>query len=412
MTSKAEEASNGSSSSEQDSTAHLVDPASISAGPSITSYRGLTQSSSSPSSHHGGLTGTKTPELTTALEGQEGSIFVQPMCHPDHPNHEQPPEEQQEQQQPLQEDPHSPPKITKGKQSLITKALLSYINFFRVVQPLASLASLATISPVLAYFRSQTIFPVIHATLYVYTATLATCSVLFSLIYLVAVIYHKPLFWPFTNKHFRRTSIARIGGDMIICMVFCGLWFLSLVGLLIDTLYVDCSKVSGLSVVILMNHHHSLTQIKTVCYLERATFGLAVVSWACWMGVLLVLFYGHFWKRRQVIAERLRERLARRRRQHGASPEKGKKPVTNNDNAATVNPVPGVESASENNDNGAGIQAGAEGRDRRIDSHDCQGMDGEVGLTGIICRYDDETSTLGAGADSRRESRIHPSTPA
>lgn len=83
---------------------------------------------------------------------------------------------------------------------------------------------------------------------------------------------------------------------MIICMVFCGLWFLSLIGLLIDTLYVDCSKVSGLSVVILLNHQHSLTKIKTVCYLERATFGLAVVSWACWMGVLLVLFYGYvFW---------------------------------------------------------------------------------------------------------------------
>lgn len=113
-----------------------------------------------------------------------------------------------------------------------------------------------------------------------------------------------------------------------------------------------------------------------------------------------------------MIAERLRERLARRRRQHGASPEKGKAPVTNNDNAAAMNPAPGVESTSENNDNGAGIQAGAEGRDRRTDSHDCQGMDGEVGLTGIICRYDDETSTLGAGADSRRESHVQPSTSA
>ncbi|KAF9314160.1 hypothetical protein BG003_004473 [Podila horticola] len=309
------------------------------------------------------------------------------MCHPDHPDHPdhgQPLQEQQEQHQPLQEGPPSPPKSTKGKQSLITKALLSYVNFFRVVQPLASLASLATISPVLAYFRSQTIFPLIQATLYVYTATLATCSVLFSLIYLVDVFYHKPLFWPFTNKHFRRTSIARIGGDMIICMVFCGLWFLSLIGLLIDTL---------------------LTKIKTVCYLERATFGLAVVSWACWMGVLLVLFYGHFWKRRQVIAERVRERLARRQRQHGASPEKGKTPVKDGNNTA-VNPAPDAETVPETNDTGAGTQA-AEGRDRRTDSRDCQGMEGEVGLTGIICRYDDETSTLGAGADSRRESHVH-----
>ncbi|KAF9399108.1 hypothetical protein BGZ94_005815, partial [Podila epigama] len=210
------------------------------------------------------------------------------------------------------------------KQSFITKALLSYLNFFRVVQPLASIASLGTISPVLAYFQTQTLFPAIQASLYVYTASLATCSLLFSLIYLVDVFYRKPLFWPFTNKHFRRTSKARIGGDMIICILFCGLWFLSLIGLLIDTLYVDCSKVSGLSVVILKNREPSLTKIKTICYLERATFGLAAISWCCWMGVLLVLIYGHFWKRRQVIAERLKERLARRHRRQRRQEEKDK----------------------------------------------------------------------------------------
>lgn len=398
----------------QDSSTNLMDPASLPAGISIMSHRSQSQkstksTSSQHSSLHGERTTVETLAITAAPEGQEGSAYVQPIDHPD----QQTPQEQQEQEKPLQEGPPSPSKSTKSKQSLITKALLSYLNFFRVVQPLASIGSLATISPVLAYFRSQTIFPVIQATLYVYTASLATCSVLFSLIYLVDVIYHKPLFWPFTNKHFRRTSIARIGGDLIICMVFCGLWFLSLVGLLIDTLYVDCSKVSGLSVVILLNHQHNLTKIKTVCYLERATFGLAVVSWACWMGVLLVLFYGHFWKRRQVIAERLRERLTRRRRQHGASPDKGKTPasdINNSNNVPAVDPMPGLKATPEIKDTGAGTQAA--GRDRRTDSRDCQGMEGEVGLTGIICRYDDETSTLGAAGDSRRESRVHPSSTA
>lgn len=114
-----------------------------------------------------------------------------------------------------------------------------------------------------------------------------------------------------------------------------------------------------------------------------------------------------------MIAERLRERLARRRRQHGASPDKGKalaNDTNNGSNAPAVDPVPGSNAAPENKDTGAGTQAAGHGR--RTDSRDCQGMEGEVGLTGIICRYDDETSTLGAGGDSRRESHIHPSSAA
>ncbi|KAG0353386.1 hypothetical protein BGZ54_002268, partial [Gamsiella multidivaricata] len=176
-------------------------------------------------------------------------------------------------------------------QTLLTKALLFYIKVFRVLQPLVSLCAVGTIAPVLSYFHTQTIFPAIQATLYVFTATLACCSLFFGIIYLVGVFFHKPLFWPFTNRHFRKTSKARIGGDLIVCMVFCGLWFLSMVGLVIDTMLVDCGKLTGLETVLLENHL-SLKKIKTVCRLEKATFGLAVISWACWMGVLVVLFYG------------------------------------------------------------------------------------------------------------------------
>lgn len=177
------------------------------------------------------------------------------------------------------------------RQTLLTKALLSYLNFFRVVQPLVSLAAFGTITPVLTYFRTQTIFPTIQATLYLFTATLACCSLFFSAIYLIDVLYQKPLFWPFTNKYFRPTSKARIGGDLIICMVFSGLWFLSGVGLVIDTVWVDCGRLIGLESVFLDNHQ-SVDKIRRVCQLEKATLGLAVVSWACWMGVLLVLLYG------------------------------------------------------------------------------------------------------------------------
>jgi hypothetical protein len=177
------------------------------------------------------------------------------------------------------------------RQTLLTKALLSYLNFFRVVQPLVSLAAFGTITPVLSYFRTQTIFPTIQATLYLFTATLACCSLFFSIMYLIDVLYHKPLFWPFTNKYFRPTSKARIGGDLIICMVFSGLWFLSGVGLVIDTVWVDCGRLIGLESVF-KDNHRSVDKIRRVCQLEKATLGLAVVSWACWMGVLLVLLYG------------------------------------------------------------------------------------------------------------------------
>ncbi|KAG0292898.1 hypothetical protein BGZ98_002427, partial [Dissophora globulifera] len=177
------------------------------------------------------------------------------------------------------------------QQTFLTKALLKYLSFFRIVQPLVSLSAFATITPVLSYFRSQTVFPTIQATLYLFTATLACCSLFFSILYMVDVLLHKPLFWPFTNRHFRQTSRARIGGDLIVCMGFCGLWFLSLVGLVIDTLWVDCGKVTGLEPVF-WEDQRVASKVRTVCRLEKATLGLAVVSWICWMGVLLVLLYG------------------------------------------------------------------------------------------------------------------------
>ncbi|KAF9136711.1 hypothetical protein BGX30_010925 [Mortierella sp. GBA39] len=321
------------------------------------------------------------------------------------------------------------------RQTLLTKALLSYLNFFRVAQPLVSLAAFGTITPVLSYFRTQTIFPTIQATLYVFTATLACCSLFFSIIYLVDVLYHKPLFWPFTNKYFRPTSKARIGGDLIICMVFSGLWFLSGVGLVIDTVWVDCGRLIGLESVFADNHQ-SVDKIRRVCQLEKATLGLAVVSWACWMGVLLVLLYGHFWKRRQVIAERLRDRLSRRRQQatttqavpEGTSSAVATHPSSDaaigREGAITPSGVSvisgrgvGVGGATTTNNNGSNrsdnLQVPSSQRDgkRRQDSsgeYNCQDMEGEVGLRGIICRYDDEEggSTIGQGS---RRSRLQSS---
>ncbi|KAF9284380.1 hypothetical protein BGZ68_004722 [Mortierella alpina] len=288
-------------------------------------------------------------------------------------------------------------------QTLLTKALLTYLNFFRIVQPLASLSVFGTITPVLSYFRTQTMFPTIQATLYVYTDTLACCSLLFSVMYLVDVLYHKPLFWPFTNRHFRQTSKARIGGDLIVCMLFCGLWFLALVGLVIDALFVDCGKLTGLESVFLKNHQ-SVNKIRTICQLEKATLGLSVVCWACWMGVLLVLLYGHFWKRRQIIAERLRARLARRRPSHTEAGA-GMSTAVAVDGAGQTGSsyISGRAGAGAGAGVGTGVQHSAEPSDCG-----CQNMEGEVGLTGIICNYDDDQSTI--GHSTRRGDRPHTDT--
>ncbi|KAF9965568.1 hypothetical protein BGZ70_004588 [Mortierella alpina] len=290
-------------------------------------------------------------------------------------------------------------------QTLLTKALLTYLNFFRIVQPLASLSVFGTITPVLTYFRTQTMFPTIQATLYVYTDTLACCSLLFSIMYLVDVLYRKPLFWPFTNRHFRQTSKARIGGDMIVCMLFCGLWFLALVGLVIDALFVDCGKLTGLEGVFLKNHQ-SVNKIKTICQLEKATLGLSVVCWACWMGVLLVLLYGHFWKRRQVIAERLRERLARRRPSRTGTGAAGVSTAIAVDGAAQTGSS-SLSGRAASAGTGAGVGSGGQ---HTVEPSDCscQNMEGEVGLTGIICNYDDDQSTIGHG--TRRSDRPHTDT--
>ncbi|KAG0255323.1 hypothetical protein BGZ95_005787 [Linnemannia exigua] len=315
------------------------------------------------------------------------------------------------------------------RQTLLTKALLTYLNFFRVVQPLASLTAFGTITPVLSYFRTQTIFPTIQATLYLFTATLACCSLFFSIVYLIDVLYHKPLFWPFTHRHFRPTSKARIGGDLIICMVFSGLWFLSGVGLVIDTAWVDCGRLIGLESVFEENHR-KVDKIRMVCQLEKATLGLAVISWACWMGVLLVLLYGHFWKRRQVIAERLRDRLSRRgpttASTEGTSSAVATHPASSDNAAGGVGATTpsgtsvisgrgiggsggraaGKNSSNTNsNSNSDRLQLPQGGGSRQHEPSgelDCQDLEGEVGLTGIICRYDDEEGGSTIGQGSRR----------
>ncbi|KAG0198516.1 hypothetical protein BGX28_008035 [Mortierella sp. GBA30] len=290
------------------------------------------------------------------------------------------------------------------QQTLLTKALLSYLNFFRIIQPLASLAVFGTITPVLTYFRTQTIFPTIQATLYVYTDTLACCSLLFSVMYLIDVLYHKPLFWPFTNRHFRQTSKARIGGDLIVCMLFCGLWFLALIGLVIDALFVDCGKLTGLESVFLQNHQ-SVSKIKTICQLEKATLGLSIVCWSCWMGVLLVLLYGHFWKRRQIITERLRDRLSRRT-PSGTGGVAGVSTAISPEGASQAGSLISgrIGAGATGSGTGVGIGSGAQHPSEPSDCS-CQSMDGEVGLTGIICNYDDDNSTV--GQNTRRGDRPH-----
>ncbi|KAF9352263.1 hypothetical protein BGX26_009896 [Mortierella sp. AD094] len=283
------------------------------------------------------------------------------------------------------------PKSTSNHnhQKRLTKALLLYLSLFRVVQPLVSLGAFGTITPVLSYFRSQTIFPTIQATLYLFTATLACCSLFFSIIYFIDVIFHKPLFWPFTHRHFRQTSKARIGGDLIVCMVFCGLWFLSLVGLVIDTVWVDCGRLTGLEAVFLDNGR-SIDKIKTICQLEKATLGLAVISWACWMGVLIVLLYGHFWKRRQIIASRLRERLSRRRPSQAGGVTAGVSSAISPDAGAgqSGSSISGRSTAA------AATQQQQQQHPQQPSDCGCQDREGEVGLTGIICRYDDDQSSL------------------
>ncbi|GJJ77040.1 hypothetical protein EMPS_09399 [Entomortierella parvispora] len=307
--------------------------------------------------------------------------------------------------------PHHP-------QTLLTKALLTYLKFFRVVQPLVSLGALATITPVLSYFRTQTIFPTIQATLYLFTATLACCSLFFSCLYLVDVLYHKPLFWPFTNRHFRPTSKARIGGDLIICMVFCGCWFLALIGLVIDSIWVDCGKLGGFAAVFRENGQ-TIHKMQTACRLEKATLGLASFCWACWMGVLLVLLYGHFWKRRQVIARRLRETLSRRQPSTTGGANSHSDGGATGTSSAVAHDGTGSNAGSilGRNNNNSGVGVSSSGKTHRFDPSSatsartddcgCDDTDGEVGLTGVVCNYDDDQSTLDPGS---RRGRPKPSS--
>ncbi|KAF9963140.1 hypothetical protein BGZ65_005660 [Modicella reniformis] len=217
------------------------------------------------------------------------------------------------------------------------------------------------------------------------------------------VLLRKPLFWPFTNRHFRRSSNARIGGDLIVCMVFCGLWFLSMIGLVIDSVWVDCTRLTGLEVVFQENRR-SPNQIKTVCRLEKATLGLAVVSWVCWMGVLLVLLYGHFWKGRQVIAARLRNKLSRRHRSPTNGEAAGVSSAISPD-AGTGQAGSSISGRGASNGNGGGVSTAQHQHPQQQSEQSCQGVD----FTGLFCRYDDEQSTIN---DSMRGEHSHSHIPA
>ncbi|KAF9925390.1 hypothetical protein FBU30_004804 [Linnemannia zychae] len=230
-----------------------------------------------------------------------------------------------------------------------------------------------------------------------------------------------------TDSGINSPDAARIGGDLIICMVFSGLWFLSGVGLVIDTVWVDCGRLVGLESVIEENHR-SVNTIRRVCQLEKATLGLAVISWACWMGVLLVLLYGHFWKRRQVIAERLRDRLSRRRPStttaagtssavaaHPSSVDLGVGTGIGGTTTTSSGGSPSVMSGRAVGGNSSGGNHNNISSDRRQSSSgteqkkldtmrefNCQDQEGEVGLTGIVCRYEDEENGSILGQGSRR----------
>lgn len=146
----------------------------------------------------------------------------------------------------------------------------------------------------------------------------------------------------------------------------------------------------------------------------------------------------HFWKRRQVIAERLRDRLSRRRQPATttqAAPEGTSSAIAAHPSSdaavgregaitpsgASVISGRGVGvggGATPNNNNGNNssdhlqLPSSQQDGQRRQDSsgdYNCQDMEGEVGLTGIICRYDDEEggSTIGQGS---RRSRLQQSS--
>lgn len=121
----------------------------------------------------------------------------------------------------------------------------------------------------------------------------------------------------------------------------------------------------------------------------------------------------HFWKRRQVIAQRLRETLSRGQPSYTGTNNNNNDDVTGTSSA--IAPHDGTGSGASSimgrNNNGTGSGTGKMNRAEpstsavsgRTDDCGCDDTDGEVGLTGVICSYDDDQSTLDPG--SRRGGR-------
>lgn len=139
-----------------------------------------------------------------------------------------------------------------------------------------------------------------------------------------------------------------------------------------------------------------------------------------------------------MIAERLRDRLSRRRQPATttqAAPEGtssaiaahpssdaavGREGAITPSGASVISGrgvgVGGGATANNNNGNNSSdhlqVPSSQQDGQRRQDSsgdYNCQDMEGEVGLTGIICRYDDEEGGSTIGQSSRR-SRLQQSS--
>ena len=122
-------------------------------------------------------------------------------------------------------------------------------------------------------------------------------------------------------------------------------------------------------------------------------------------------FHRHFWKRRQIIAQRLRESLARRHPSYAGGINNHSDGVTGTSSAvahdgtgSSTGPILGRNSNGMNN--GAGVSSSGKAHrfepstatSVRTDDCGCDDTDGEVGLTGVVCKYDDDQSTLDPGS--------------
>ncbi|KAF9580386.1 hypothetical protein BGW38_002991, partial [Lunasporangiospora selenospora] len=114
-----------------------------------------------------------------------------------------------------------------------------------------------------------------------------------------------------------------------------------------------------------------------------------------------------------IIAERLRQRLSRGRtsRTRGganSAPAGVSSAVSGDGTGVTSGSISGRLIGSGSGTGGGGDSGSLnESSSRHVvpqpsDDCGCQDMEGEVGLTGIICRYEDDQSSLGQGSKRDR----------